>query len=105
MSLKKRSSCDGARSASRVPARGGGAREAFLAHRGSRGRPVVSLPDRDKDISGTHWRESGGMFTHAPAMARDAAGAVVLAVIGTDGRLHVRRRLSPAAGSPLGPWR
>ncbi|MGW4979525.1 hypothetical protein [Streptomyces mirabilis] len=88
-----------------MPARGGGAREAFLAHRGSRGRPVVSLPDRDKDISGTHWRESGGMFTHAPAMARDAAGAVVLAVIGTDGRLHVRRRLSPAAGSPLGPWR
>ncbi|MCX4407312.1 PIG-L family deacetylase [Streptomyces sp. NPDC059837] len=82
-----------------------GAREAFLAHRGSRGRPVVSLPDRDKDISGTHWRESGDMFTHAPAMARDAAGAVVLAVIGTDGHLHVRRQLSPAAGSPLGPWR
>jgi hypothetical protein len=45
------------------------------------------------------------MFTHAPAMARDAAGAVVLAVIGTDGRLHVRRQLSPAAGSPLGPRR
>lgn len=42
------------------------------------------------------------MFTHAPAMARDAAGAVVLAVIGADGRLHVRRQLSPAAGSP--PW-
>ncbi|MCT9111027.1 hypothetical protein N4G69_36465 [Streptomyces mirabilis] len=36
---------------------------------------------------------------------RDAAGAVVLAVVGTDGRLHVRRRLPPAVGSPLGPWR
>ncbi|MFI9804350.1 hypothetical protein ACIHEJ_08255 [Streptomyces sp. NPDC052301] len=82
-----------------------GAREAFLAHRGSRGRLVVSLPDRDKNVSGTHWHESGGMFAHAPAMAYDAAGAVAVAVIGTDGQLHVRRQLAPAVGSPLGPWR
>ncbi|GAB2978787.1 hypothetical protein GCM10023080_050070 [Streptomyces pseudoechinosporeus] len=45
------------------------------------------------------------MLTHAPAMAYDAAGAVTVAVIGTDGGLRVRRRLSPAVGSPLGPWR
>lgn len=45
------------------------------------------------------------MFTHAPARAYDAAGAVVLAVIGTDGELRVRRRLSPVPGSSLGPWR
>ncbi|MFF1451046.1 hypothetical protein ACFVYF_23350 [Streptomyces sp. NPDC058274] len=82
-----------------------GAREAFLAHRGSAGRLVVSLPDRDKNVSGTHWRASGEMFTHAPAMAYDASGAVVVAVIGMDGRLHVRRQLSPLVGSPLGPWR
>ncbi|MGW1000097.1 hypothetical protein [Streptomyces sp. NPDC002520] len=82
-----------------------GAREAFLAHRGSRGRLVTSLPDRDKNVSGTHWRESGEMFAHAPSMAYDATGALVLAVIGTDGLLHVRRQLSPTVGSPLGPWR
>ncbi|GGT10647.1 PIG-L family deacetylase [Streptomyces chromofuscus] len=82
-----------------------GAREAYLAHRGSRGRLVVSLPDRDKEVSGTHWHESGDMLAHAPAMAYDAAGAVTVAVIGTDGRLRVRRQLSPAVGSPLGPWR
>ncbi|MET7481860.1 hypothetical protein [Streptomyces sp. NPDC005538] len=82
-----------------------GAREAFLAHRGSSGRLVVSMPDRDKDVSGTHWRESGDMFAHAPAMAYDATGALVVAVIGTDGRLRVRRQLSPTVGSPLGPWR
>ncbi|MFI8232881.1 hypothetical protein ACIGDI_29050 [Streptomyces sp. NPDC085900] len=81
-----------------------GAREAFLAHRGSRGRLVTSMPDRDKDVSGTHWHESGEMFASAPAMAYDATGAVVVTVLGTDGRLHVRRQLSPAAGSPLGPW-
>ncbi|MGW2832347.1 hypothetical protein [Streptomyces sp. NPDC001286] len=81
-----------------------GAREAFLAHRGSRGRLVTSMPDRDKDVSGTHWQESGEMFASAPAMAYDATGAVVVTVLGTDGRLHVRRQLSPAAGSPLGPW-
>ncbi len=82
-----------------------GAREAFLAHRGSRGRLVTSLPDRDKEVSGTHWRESGEMFAQAPAIAYDATGAAVVAVIGTDGRLHTRRQLSPTAGSPLGPWR
>lgn len=82
-----------------------GAREAFLAHRGSRGRLVVSMPDRDKDVSGTHWHESGEMFAHAPAMAYDASGALVVAVIGTDGRLQVRRQLAPTVGSPLGPWR
>lgn len=81
-----------------------GAREAFLAHRGSRGRLVVSMPDRDKDVSGTHWRESGEMFTNAPSMAYDASGALTVAVIGLDGRLRVRRQLSPRAGSPLGPW-
>ncbi|MFK4093177.1 hypothetical protein [Streptomyces anthocyanicus] len=81
-----------------------GAREAFLAHRGSSGRLVVSLPDRDKDHSGAHWHESGEAFAYAPAMAYDAQGALVVAVVGVDGRLHVRRQLSPSVSSPLGPW-
>ncbi|MGW4287485.1 PIG-L family deacetylase [Streptomyces sp. NPDC004673] len=81
-----------------------GAREACLAHRGGTGRLVLSLPDRDRDVTGTHWKESGETFTYAPALARDASGAVVVAVVGTDGRLHVRRQLSPEPGSPLGPW-
>lgn len=80
-----------------------GAREAFLAHRGSDGRLAVSLPVPDRDASGTHWRAVGEMFTHAPSMAYDAAGAVVVAVIGTDGRLCLRRQLSPVVGSALGP--
>lgn len=80
-----------------------GAREAFLAHRSSGGRLAVSFPVPDRDASGTHWRESGEMFTHAPAMAYDAAGAVVVAVVGTDGRLCLRRQLSPVVGSALGP--
>ncbi|MFD4538915.1 hypothetical protein [Streptomyces bauhiniae] len=81
-----------------------GAREACLAHRGSTGRLVLSLPDRDREVTGTHWNESGHMFAHAPALARDAADAVVVAVVGTDGRLHVRRQLAPEPGSPMGPW-
>lgn len=81
-----------------------GAREACLAHRGSTGRLVLSPPARDREVTGTHWNESGDMFTHAPALARDASGAVVVAVVGTDGRLHVRRQLSPEPGSPMGPW-
>ncbi|MDQ1007665.1 LmbE family N-acetylglucosaminyl deacetylase [Streptomyces sp. V4I23] len=82
-----------------------GAREAYLAHRGSRGRLVVSLPVRDKDVAGAHWRERGDMLTHAPAMALDAAGALVITAVGTDGRLHVHRQLTPETGSPLGPVR
>ncbi|MFF0384842.1 PIG-L family deacetylase [Streptomyces sp. NPDC004286] len=81
-----------------------GAREACLAHRGGTGRLVLSLPDRDRDVTGTHWKESGETFTYAPALARDASGAVVVAVVGTDGALHVRRQLSPEPGSPMGPW-
>ncbi|MET3982657.1 PIG-L family deacetylase [Streptomyces sp. PvR034] len=80
-----------------------GAREAHLAHRSGRGRLAVSLPDREKDVSGARWREVGEMFVQAPSLAYDAAGAVVVAVIGTDGRLHVRRQLTPETGSPLGP--
>ncbi|MDJ0380246.1 PIG-L family deacetylase [Streptomyces sp. G-G2] len=80
-----------------------GAREAHLAHRSSRGRLTVSLPDREKDVSGARWRESGDMFVQAPSLAFDAVGAVAVAVIGTDGRLHVRRQLAPETGSPLGP--
>lgn len=80
-----------------------GAREAFLAHRSAGGRLAVSFPVPDKDASGTHWREAGEMFTHAPSMAYDAAGAVVVAVVGTDGRLCLRRQLSPVVGSQLGP--
>ncbi|MFG3093854.1 PIG-L family deacetylase [Streptomyces sp. NPDC048202] len=81
-----------------------GAREACLAHRGGAGRLVLSLPDRDREVTGTHWKESGETFTYAPALARDASGAVVVAVVGTDGALHVRRQLSPEPGSPMGPW-
>ncbi|GAA3389725.1 hypothetical protein [Streptomyces roseoviridis] len=82
-----------------------GAREAYLAHRGSRGRLVVSMPLPDKDVSGAHWRERGEMLTHAPAMALDANGSLVITAIGTDGRLHVHRQLVPGPGGPLGPVR
>jgi hypothetical protein len=44
------------------------------------------------------------MAAQAPALAYDAAGALVAAVVGTDARLHTRRQLSPTVGSPLGPW-
>ncbi|MFD9335130.1 PIG-L family deacetylase [Streptomyces sp. NPDC060028] len=80
-----------------------GAREAYLAHRSARGRLCVSLPDREQDAAGPRWRESGGMFAQAPSLAYDAAGALVAAVIGTDGRLRVQRQLHPETGSPLGP--
>ncbi|MGW1198176.1 hypothetical protein ACWD4B_20390 [Streptomyces sp. NPDC002536] len=82
-----------------------GAREAHLAHRSARGRLALSLPDRDKDVPGPRWRETGEMFTHAPSLAFDASGRIVAAAVGTDGRLHVRRQLSPAVGSPMGPGR
>lgn len=84
-----------------VPRRG--ARDAVLGHRSARGRLAVSLPDADKDVPGPRWRELGGMFAHAPSLAQDADGRVVAAVIGTDGRLHVHRQLSPATGVPFGP--
>ncbi|MFJ6796795.1 PIG-L family deacetylase [Streptomyces sp. NPDC091268] len=80
-----------------------GAREAYLAHRSSGGRLCVSLPVADVDASGTRWRETGGMCAQAPSLAHDAAGALAVAVIGTDGRLRVRRQLVPEAGSALGP--
>ncbi|MBW5483599.1 PIG-L family deacetylase [Streptomyces bambusae] len=84
-------------------AAGRGARDAFLAHRSSGGRLTVSLPHPDRAVGGPRWRESGESFAHAPSLAYDATGALVAAVIGTDGRLHVRRALTPDAGSPFGP--
>lgn len=80
-----------------------GARAAYLAHRSARGRLCLSLPDVEKAVSGPRWRESGGMVAQAPSLAYDAAGALVTAVLGTDGLLSVRRQLVAATGSPLGP--
>ncbi|RSS80614.1 PIG-L family deacetylase [Streptomyces sp. WAC06614] len=82
---------------------GRGARDIFLAHRSAGGRLTLSLPFADKDVPGPRWRESGEPFVHAPALALDAAGHLVAAVLGADGRLHVRRALGPQVGSPLGP--
>jgi LmbE family N-acetylglucosaminyl deacetylase len=74
----------------------------LLAHRNGAGSVAVAA----QPASGAppQWTDSGGPVVGAPALAADRDGRAVLAVVGVDGRLHVRRQRDSDPASPLGPW-
>ncbi|WP_274563360.1 hypothetical protein [Streptomyces spiramyceticus] len=74
-----------------------------LAHRGADGRPVLAACVTEAEGDGVWWTATGDECLGAPALAVDATGRVVLAVIGTDGGLHVARQ-KPEDGLALGAW-
>ncbi|MFC5724357.1 hypothetical protein ACFP1Z_29805 [Streptomyces gamaensis] len=77
-----------------------------LAQRSTSGLPAVAVCPAGDDPSDVHWSETGEEFASqsAPALALDASGRVVLAVIGEDGRLWVARQTRAEKGFALGEW-
>ncbi|WP_441250735.1 PIG-L family deacetylase [Kitasatospora sp. McL0602] len=69
----------------------------LLAHRNDSGTLTV------RTTTGG-WSDTGGPVTGAPALARDTTGRTVLAVLGTDGRLHTARRLTAGPAGAFGGW-
>jgi LmbE family N-acetylglucosaminyl deacetylase len=80
---------------------GRGADDALLVHRDTRGMLTLSTGA----TSGTpQWRSIGGPATRTPATATDALGRTVVAVLGTDARLHVIRQTTPDRLSTFTAW-
>ncbi|MFG2180116.1 hypothetical protein ACGFLS_15515 [Streptomyces abikoensis] len=69
-----------------------------LAQRSDEGRVVVAVGEDGS------WSDTGQECVGAPALARDAAGRVVVAVIGPDGSLRVARQRGDGPELQLGPW-
>ncbi|WP_240003172.1 hypothetical protein [Streptomyces cinnamoneus] len=76
-----------------------------LAQRSGSGLPAVTAyPDGEDVPTDAAWSQTGEECAGAPALALDAQGRVVLAVIATDGTLRVARQRTAEAGLALGPW-
>ncbi|GAA0467797.1 hypothetical protein ACFQ2B_07735 [Streptomyces stramineus] len=75
-----------------------------LAQRAASGLPAVAAYPCGDETAGLHWSETGEEFTGAPALALDAHGRVVVAVLGTDGHLRVARQRGSEPGLALGAW-
>jgi LmbE family N-acetylglucosaminyl deacetylase len=71
-----------------------------LAHRNARYSTAVALPGGAQPV----WHRLRGAIVGAPALAADQSGRLVLAVLGQDGRLHVKRQEHTSPGSAFGPW-
>ncbi|MEU3351107.1 hypothetical protein [Streptomyces sp. NPDC037389] len=69
-----------------------------LVQRSDAGRVLVAVGEDGS------WTDTAQECVGAPAVALDAAGRVVVAVIGADGALRVARQRGDAAGLDLGPW-
>ncbi|MFI9105311.1 PIG-L family deacetylase [Streptomyces fildesensis] len=87
-----------------VPRRGAG--DLLLVHRNAAGTLTVSLPPADgaPGRPAPQWQDLSGTAVHAPSLALDNAGHAVLAVIGTDGRLHIARQHDGDLSTPFDPW-
>ncbi|WP_079149179.1 hypothetical protein [Streptomyces agglomeratus] len=75
-----------------------------LAHRGSDGRPVLAACVTQAESDGVWWTATGEECVGAPALAVDARGRVVLAVVGRDGALYVARQRPEEEGLALAAW-
>ncbi|WP_240003171.1 hypothetical protein [Streptomyces cinnamoneus] len=65
---------------------------------------MTAYPDGEDVPTDAAWSQTGEECAGAPALALDAQGRVVLAVIATDGTLRVARQRTAEAGLALGPW-
>ena len=79
----------------------GGAGDMVMAQRNRFWTASVAVPPAGQ---GSRWRRLPGMITGAPALAADAQGRGVLAVVGLDGRLHVCRQDSAEPTSDFSSW-
>lgn len=73
-----------------------------LAHRDMDGQVMLAVCGTENEQGGLWWSPTGEHGVGAPALAQDAHGRVVLAVVTPDGDLHVARR-SDGPGLDLSP--
>jgi hypothetical protein len=76
----------------------------ILAHRGLSGSPIFGAFVTNAEEWGVQWAEIGRPCVGDPALALDAYGRIVLAMVDTDGSVHVTRQ-SSSSGLTLGQWR
>ncbi|MFF7212407.1 hypothetical protein ACFZAU_18010 [Streptomyces sp. NPDC008238] len=74
-----------------------------LAHRGRNGNAVIGAYVTESEGDGVAWTDTGVPCLGGPALAHDAYGRVVLAVIGTDGRPRLARQQEDG-GLTLSEW-
>ncbi|MFC7530581.1 PIG-L family deacetylase [Actinoplanes sp. GCM10030250] len=79
-----------------------GAGDLVMAQRNRFWTVSVAVPPLKEGRS--RWRQLPGMISGAPALAVDAEGRGVLAVLGMDGRLHVSRQEEPGPENRFGAW-
>ena len=63
-----------------------------IAHRGRAGTVLVGVCGTEAEASGLWWGDTGRACLGDPALAHDAQGRVVLAVVGSGGELWVTRQ-------------
>ncbi|WP_309059370.1 hypothetical protein [Streptomyces sp.] len=73
-----------------------------LAHRDIEGQVMLAACGTENEQGGVWWSPTGEHCVGAPALARDAYGRVVLAMVGADGGLHVARQ-NDEAGLAMAP--
>ncbi|MFJ4501685.1 PIG-L family deacetylase [Streptomyces sp. NPDC088864] len=76
-----------------------------LARRDEHSRPAVAtLATDDRDTGRPEWERHAIQMVGAPSVAADVHGRAVVAVLGTDGRLHWARQDISERGTRFGPW-
>ncbi|MFD4032491.1 hypothetical protein ACFWVP_18705 [Streptomyces sp. NPDC058637] len=63
-----------------------------LAHRAHDGQVMLTACGTENEGGGVWWSPTGEYCTGGPALAYDAYGRVVLALVGKDGALHIARQ-------------
>ncbi|CAM5549073.1 hypothetical protein GCM10010329_26620 [Streptomyces spiroverticillatus] len=76
----------------------------ILAHRTTTGRPALAACRTLAEPEGLWWSLTGPECLGPPALALDATNRVVMAVIATDGTLHVARQRTDEKGLSLAAW-
>ncbi|KJK53941.1 hypothetical protein UK14_04555 [Streptomyces sp. NRRL F-4428] len=75
-----------------------------LLQRGAEGCPEIAAYPTHGEQYGAWWAPVGERCAGLPALARDARGAVTIAMVDTDGRLRIARQDLGAEGLAFGPW-
>lgn len=75
-----------------------------LAQTGAEGDIELTAYVTENEGYGTWWASLGGHGAHAPQVAVDAAGRIVVAALDADGALICTRQDTTQQGLVFGPW-
>ncbi|MFI1776831.1 hypothetical protein ACH43Z_15480 [Streptomyces sp. NPDC020406] len=75
-----------------------------LAHQGAEGTAVVGVCVTEDEGNGMWWSDTGVRCVAAPALAQDAFGRLVIALVGEDGAPRFAQQ-TDEPGLSLSPWR